>query len=482
MDSTRNACKIEPKGSCEERDRRSRMTGRECMSHVPECMADDERHIILGTTDIDAETREAMARAETLAETLAHVEAAREKQASLLSIMSHEIRTPINTIIGICALAFKKDDVTPQTREHLLKIDESARSLLRLVNEVLDMGRIEGGRMVLAAEPFTLSSLVEDLADAVSPLCQERGIRLSCHVDADAQGTYVGDEARLEEALSSMLSYAALAAEAGGTLTCTVGRSGQLEQAGDQRVLVFAMEGTGAVIDDGSLDTIFESLSDTAGAAVPGGRGGLGMAIARRIVELMGGSAHVGAKEHGGLRFDVTVPLILAPLEGRGPAAAIDVSSLRVLVVDDNAVELEHAVAVLGEAGVKAEAATSGEEALSMMEEAHTALRPYDLVLMDWSMPGMNGLQASMEIRARYGDESTVVAMTSYSWDDIQREAQDAGVSAHLAKPLSTAHTVGQLERIALRNERLCSGERRRRAWLGARSFWPRTWRSTPTS
>ena len=379
--------------------------------------------------------------------------------------MSHEIRTPINAIIGLGALALRKDDMGPQAREHLVRIDESARSLLRLINEVLDMGRIESGRLVLASEPFALEALVQDIDAATCALVRDRGLAHALHVDPLADGTYVGDEARLAGAIASMLSYAAGTAQEGCVLTCTVEVAAELAEEGVLRVLHFVVEGGEATAGGASPEAVFEPFGSGAGA--PGSHSGLGMAIAKQVVELMGGSVSVSAREGSRLRFDVTVPLAVAEPQDAGPESAIDVSALRVLAVDDDPIQVEHAVTVLEEAGVHAEAATGGEEALSMLEDAHGARRPYNLVLMDWSMPHMSGLECAREIRERYEDEVTVVAMTSFTWADIRDEAHVVGVETYLEKPLFAEDVLEQLKRIALRDERLLAGERRRADLVG---------------
>ena len=193
------------------------------------------------------------------------------------------------------------------------------------------------------------------------------------------------------------------------------------------------------------------------------------MAITKRIVEMMNGSISVESEKGVGTEFTVTVTLRTSDRADGSAAHAIDPRAFYVLVVDDDRIAAEHARTVLDEVGIRSDICTSGEEALRMMEVQHTKHRPYNLVLMDWTMPGMNGLEASAEIRKQYDSETTVVVLTAYNWDDIHEEAQRVGVDNFLPKPLFAANIIGQFERIARRNKLALFAEKKRADLVGRR-------------
>lgn len=182
------------------------------------------------------------------------------------------------------------------------------------------------------------------------------------------------------------------------------------------------------------------------------GSTGLGMAITKRIVEMMNGNLCVASRKGVGTEFDVSIPLNRSDYQESILSRTIDLSALSILVVDDDPIDAVHAKIVLEDVGVHADTALNSEEALRMIETNHTLGKPYNLVLMDWNMPGMNGLSASVEIRKQYDNESTVVVTTAYNWNDIKDEARRMGVDSFLAKPLMASNIVEQLERIALQN------------------------------
>ena len=236
-----------------------------------------------------------------------------------------------------------------------------------------------------------------------------------------------------------------------------------------QTVLCFRVRDTGVGMDKEYIPRIFDAFSqEDSSRRNKYGSTGLGMAITKRIVEMMNGSISVESEKGVGTEFAVAVTLRNCDrtLSGEG---GVDPHAFHVLVVDDDRIAAEHAAAVLGEAGIQADVATGGEEALRMMELQHVKHRPYNLVLMDWSMPGMNGLEASAEIRSRYDSETTVVVLTAYSWDDIRDEAQAIGVDDFLPKPLFAANVLEQFERIARRNNLDLYREKKRAELTGCR-------------
>ena len=380
-------------------------------------MEDDETFIIVGITNVDAEMRDAVAKSEVLAEALASAEEANRARSSFLSSMSHEIRTPMNAIIGLDTLALKKDNLDDATREHLEKIGVSARHLLSLINDILDMSRIESGHIALRKEEFSLSALVEAVGVQAVSMCNDKGLTYEGKILNETAEYFIGDDTKIKEALNNILSNAVKFTEAPGSVTLTAEQTAVYEE---QATLCFIIRDTGIGMEQDYLPRIFDAFSqeDSSNKNKFGGTG-LGMAITKRIVEILNGTINVESEKGKGTAVTVTVTLRIS--DHQEAASPIELKDLYVLVVDDEPIEAEHARALLEKAGIRADACTSGQEALRLMEEQHARRKPYNLVLMDWNMPGMSGLEASVEIRKQFENESTVVVLTAYNWDDIFR-------------------------------------------------------------
>ena len=430
-------------------------------------MESDENYIIIGFTDVDAEMREAMAKSEALADALSSVEAANQAKTSFLSGMSHEIRTPINAIIGLDTLALKKENIDTDTREYLEKIGDSAQHLRSIINDILDMSRIESGRVLLHKGEFALGSLLEQINTLVMSQCRDKGLQYECKVLNGADDSYIGDDVKLKEVLLNILSNAIKFTEEPGSVTMTVDKTSEYE---DQATLQFRVKDTGIGMDKEYLPRIFEAFSqENVANGSKYGSSGLGMAITKSVVELMNGSISVESEKGVGTEFTVVVTLRKSEKKDAEHTGEIDPNAIYALVVDDNPIEAEHARSVLEEVGIRADACTSGQEALSRLEVQHARKQNYNMVLMDWNMPGMNGPEASAEILKLYGDECVVVAMTAYSWEDIREEAEGVGVKNFLAKPLFVSNIIENIERIARRSNLAIFKEKKKARLTGRR-------------
>ena len=404
----------------------------------------------LGLTIIDAEMRDTLAKNEALAEALAMADEANMAKTAFLSNMSHEIRTPMNAIIGLDTLALQDETLTDQTREYLEKLGDSARHLLSLINDILDMSRIESGRVTLHSEEFSLSAMLEQINTMVMSQCSEKGLSFECHILSQVDDYYIGDDMKLKEVLINILSNAVKFTDAPGSVTLSVERTARFE---DKSTLRFAVRDTGIGMDEDYIPKIFDSFSqEDSTKKNKYGSTGLGMAITKNIVEMMNGEIEVKSKKGVGSTFTVVVTLGNCEHEGPAREDSIDPSSMRVLVVDDEEIAAEHARMALDKAGIRADVCMSGEEALRMLEVQHAKQEPYNLVLMDWKMPGMDGIETSRQAREHYDNETTVVILTAYNWDDIADEARAAGVDGFLAKPLFASNVIEEFERIARRN------------------------------
>ena len=428
---------------------------------------DNKVHAIgLGLTVIDEEMRDSMAKNKALADALAAAKEANKAKTAFLSNMSHEIRTPMNAIIGLDSLALRNDKLLPETREYLEKIGESARHLLGLINDILDMSRIESGRIVLRKEEFSFRSMLEQINTMVMSQCSEKGLKYECRMTGGVSDYYIGDDMKLKQVLINILSNAIKFTEKGGSIVMTVERTATY---GEQSTIKFVIKDTGIGMAKSFIPKIFDSFTqEDSSRNNKYGSTGLGMAITKNIVELMNGSISVESEKGVGTEF--TVAVTLKNSEHQGPATSyIKPKDMRVLIVDDEEVAAEHARMVLDEVGIKADCCFSGKDALSMLEVQHTKHEPYNLVLLDWKMPEMDGLEVSKEIRRRYDKETTVIILTSFNWDEIMDEALHVGVDSFLAKPLFASNVIDEFERIARKNNMSLFQEKRRADLNGKR-------------
>ncbi len=403
----------------------------------------------LGFTDIDAEMRESLAKNRALSEALKAAEEANIAKTAFLSNMSHEIRTPMNAIIGLDSLALQNEAIPSETREYLEKIGESAHHLLGLINDILDMSRIESGRLVIRKEEFSFRNMLEQINTMVMSQCEEKGLNYECRVIGGVSDFYIGDDMKLKQVLINILSNAIKFTDAPGGVMLTVER---INVFGDHSTIKFCIKDTGIGMDKEFIPKIFDAFTqEDSSRNNKYGSTGLGMAITKNIVELMNGTISVESEKGVGTEF--TVIITLNNSNRQGPATyVIDPKDMRILVVDDEEIAAEHARIVLDEAGIKADTCYDGQTAMNMLEVQHAKHEPYNLVLLDWKMPEMDGVELAREIRKRYDKETTVIILTSFNWDEIMEEAVHSGVDSFLAKPLFASNVLDEFERIARKN------------------------------
>ncbi|MBQ9167806.1 MAG: response regulator [Oscillospiraceae bacterium] len=413
----------------------------------------------VGFTVIDAEMRETLAKNHALSEALAAAEQANRAKTVFLSNMSHEIRTPMNAIIGLDSLALRKETLDDETREYLEKIGGSARHLLGLINDILDMSRIESGRMILRREEFSFRNMLEQINTMVMSQCKEKGLTYECIMTGGVNDYYIGDDMKLKQVLINILSNAIKFTDAPGSVTLSVERTASFE---DQSTLRFSIKDTGIGMEKSFIPKIFDAFSqEDSSRSNKYGSTGLGMAITKNIAELMNGTISVESEKGAGTEFTVIIPLKNS--DHQGPVMSyIKPKDMHVLVVDDEEIAAEHARMVLDEVGINADICLGGTEALQMMEIAHTKHTPYNLVLLDWKMPEMDGVEVAAQIRKRYDRETTVIILTSFNWDEIMDEALHVGVDSFLAKPLFASNVIDEFERIARKNNMELYREKRR--------------------
>ncbi len=381
------------------------------------------------TTELYQEQSE---RNEQMRSALQEARDANKAKSSFLSSMSHEIRTPMNAIIGIGNIALQEPGLSERTRNHLEKISVSAHHMLELINDILNMSRIESGRMVLKSEEFSLPGFLEQINTLVSSQCQDKGLKYECCVSSEMNDYYIGDDMKLKQVLINILGNAVKFTPEGGTVSFCVEQDSRIH---DHATVRFTIRDTGIGMDEKYLPRIFDAFTqEDATTTNRYGGSGLGMAITKNIIELMNGSIDVSSKKGEGSEFIVTVPLRVSERTGKDHDELYP-SDFHVIVVDDDPISTQHVKLVLDEVGMTSDIALSPEEGIKMLKIAKARGNPYNTVLVDYRMPDLDGIELSRMIR-EFDDSIVIILLTSYSWIEIEEEAVEAGVDSFVAKPL----------------------------------------------
>ena len=404
---------------------------------------------------------------EALSEALKNAEQANKAKTAFLSNMSHEIRTPMNAIIGLDSIAINDPETPEKTRGYLEKIGASANHLLTLINDILDMSRIESGRMTLKNEEFSFSKLLEVINTMFSGQCLEKGLSYQCYLKSQVDDCYIGDSMKLRQVLINILGNAVKFTPPGGQVEFTTERIARFD---GKTTLRFRVADTGIGMSEEFLPHIFDTFSqeDSSSTNIYGSSG-LGLAITRSIVEMMNGDISVESEKGKGTTFTVTVTLADAEKkETNNEIPEIGPQDMTVLVIDDDPIACEHAKLVLGEAGIAAETATSGEEGIEKVRLRHARREAYNLILVDWKMPEMDGIETTQQIRSIVDNESAIVILTAYRWDEVLEKALEAGVDSFIPKPLFAAVVLEEF-RSALQKKNRQSSDRKKKADLTGR-------------
>ena len=405
-----------------------------------------KKSYVLLKSDTTKIQRAQFAKNEQLRNALEIASQANVAKTAFLSSMSHEIRTPMNAIIGLDSIALKEPNLPARVREHLEKIGASARHLLGIINDILDMSRIESGRMILKHEEFSFGGMLEQINTMVAGQCRDKGLHYDCTIRGHVDDFYIGDEMKLKQVLINILGNAIKFTHKGGEISFRVEQVAQFE---DKSTLRFVVRDTGIGIDKDYLQKIFEPFSqEDSGTSNAYGGTGLGMAITKNIVETMNGNISVRSDKGKGSEFTVNVTLRNSPKSFdsvRGKK--IEVGDLNVLIVDDDPIACEHAKLVLEEVGISAETSLTGRDAVEKVRLRRARHELYNILLIDLRMPGENGIEVTRRIRDIIGNESAIIILTSYSWDDVIEEAMAAGVDRFMAKPLFASTVVTEFHK-----------------------------------
>ena len=396
--------------------------------------------IAAGFSDVDRVTREQMEQNRALAEALARAEEANTAKSAFLSSMSHEMRTPLNVILGQVSIALRDPDISPRISEGLEKIGSSAQHLLSLINDILDMRRIESDRIELKEEEFSFEEFLDQVATIIQGRCEEKGLDFVLERIEPLEASFVGDEYRLRQVAINILGNAVKFTDAPGTVTFAVKQS---DHSDDCRLMRFTMRDTGIGMDASFLHKLFEPFSqEDATITNRYGGSGLGMAITKGAVELMGGTIEVESEKGSGTTFTVCIPLrrvhrVETEDAERDGDAPISLEGMNVLIAEDMEMNAEVLADLLDMEGIASEWAENGQRAVEMFaqsEEGH-----FSAILMDMRMPVMDGLTATREIRKLERPDAVripIIALTANAFEDDVKACLSAGMNVHMSKPV----------------------------------------------
>ena len=422
----------------------------QCLLAKPD---NEENEFVLAFKDINEEKKLEIAQQQRIEEAVEEARQANRAKTVFLSNMSHDIRTPLNGIIGMTAIAASHVDDRERVLDSLKKISMASKHLLNLINEVLDMSKIESGKVELKEEPFNLAELVDSLVSMMNPQIEARHHRLDLHIAELAHKYVLGDSLRLQQVFTNLMGNSVKYTPDGGVLSLSVSEKECDREDTGCYEFVFGDNGMG--MSQEYVKRIFEPFSRAEDDRVDKIQGtGLGMSITHSLVQMMDGDIQVESELGKGSRFTVTVHLKLqeesAAEDGSGDFGgteagdtleaieSLDFSGRRALLAEDNDLNREIAVEILETTGLVVEEAVDGKEAVQQVSQHEDGY--YDIIFMDVRMPRMNGYEATCAIRALelpYCKMVPIVAMTADAFAEDIRAAMEAGMSEHIAKPLN---------------------------------------------
>ena len=367
---------------------------------------------------------------QALSEAVRAAETANKAKSTFLSNMSHDIRTPMNAIIGFTTLAVSNIDDKERVRDYLSKILSSSNHLLSLINDILDMSRIESGKIHLEETEVSLSEVLHDLKTIISG--QIHAKQLELYMDVTNEDVYC-DKTRLNQVLLNLLSNAIKFTPAGGTVSVRL-----REYPGTQRgceLYEIRVKDNGIGMSQKFVQKIFSPFERERTSTVSRTQGtGLGMAITKNIVDMMGGTIEVQTEQGKGTEFIIRLPLRIQPENHRIEKIA-ELEGLKALVVDDDFNTCDSVTKMLVKVGMRSEWTLSGKEAVLRARQSMEMGDAFHAYIIDWRLPDMNGIEVTRQIRS-LGDDTPIIILTAYDWSDIEVEARAAGVTAFCAKPM----------------------------------------------
>ncbi|MEG0864676.1 MAG: response regulator [Clostridia bacterium] len=406
------------------------------------------KRVILTRSDITDIYNAEQQKNEALGNALLAAQQANTAKSEFLSRMSHEIRTPMNTIIGMSTLAASCVNDAEQVSEYLSKVGISARFLLSLINDILDMSRIESGKVLVHSDEIPFEEFINGINSICHAQAQQKGLEYDAILTSFTEDTYIGDAMKLQQVLVNIIANAIKFTPAGGKVQFIVH---QEKTSQNEAVMKFTVNDTGVGICKDFLPLLFEPFEQQRGGSTTPYTGtGLGLAICKNLVDLMGGKITVNSIEGVGSEFVVEVKLgisekskTLANLK-----SDLQLDSLQALIVDDDIIICQHTTQILLDMHMQAEYVISGTRAVEAVRSKWQNNQCYDIILVDWKMPEMDGIETTREIRKIVGPNITIIIMTAYDWAAIETEAKQAGVNLLISKPLFKSALSYALEKV----------------------------------
>lgn len=356
---------------------------------------------------------------------------ASKAKTDFLSTMSHDIRTPMNAIIGLTTLSEKNLGDTKLVGENLRKITLASNHLLTLINDILDISKVESGKMNFIPQTFSIVETVENLMNLSQPMIKEKNISFSFHISKMEKEYLYADQLRINQIYINLLSNAIKYTEPGGTVSVDM-KEEESEKEGCVR-LTYRVSDTGIGMSPEYLANLYQPFSRQTDSRVNSIQGtGLGLAITKQMVDLMKGSIECQSEQGKGTTFTVTLDLPIAETQRED----MKLEEMNVLIIDDDEVLLETAVDTMQSLGLKVEQASSGLEGIGMIMHRHELGVDYDIVIVDLKMPDIDGVETIRRIRSELNSNIPILLISAYDWSEIEKEAKDAGANGFLSKPL----------------------------------------------
>ena len=419
----------------------------------------DDIMVMVVSKEITEQVKKQREQTQALQDALLQAQHANKAKSTFLSNMSHDIRTPMNAIIGFTTIAVSHIDNKDQVRECLQKVLSSSNHLLSLINDILDMSRIESGRVQIKEQECNISEIMHNLVNIIQPQVKAKQLELFIDTFEVVNEDVIADALKLNQVFINLLSNAVKYTPAGGTVTFRIMQKTTFRHGyGDY---IFTIKDNGIGMSPEFVEHIFEPFERETTVTQSGIQGtGLGMAITKNIIEMMSGTIKVESEMGKGSTFTVELSLKLQDVE-KNAEQIKELHGLRALVVDDDFNICDSVSKMLKQLGMRAEWTTSGREAAYRAKIAYEEGDSYHTYIIDWQMPETSGIETARKIRNAVGEEAPIIILTAYDWTDIEEDARAAGVTAFCAKPLF----MSDLKSALLAANDLIGSEEKKAAW-----------------